>query len=73
MMTHFDDERAAIVQLVRSDFGAAAVRMMLAAGLPGGTRTQRVKAAAYADGFAKAVSLVADAIERGDDKIENEK
>jgi len=59
-------EREAIVHFVKHEIGGAAIRMMLASGLPGGTRTQRVKNAAYADGFAKAVSVIADAISRGD-------
>lgn len=58
-------ERAAIVALCR-DMGSASVSMILAAGLPGGTRTQRVKRAAYADGYTRAIADVRDAIERGD-------
>jgi hypothetical protein len=59
-------EREAIVKMVKHDFGAAAVRMMLASGVPIGTRTERVKGRAFADGFARAVSVIADAIERGE-------
>lgn len=58
-------ERAAIVDYLRKQFGTAAVHLILASGMPGGTRTQRVKAAAAADGFAKAVSMMADKIESG--------
>ena len=59
-------EREAIAHFVKHEFGAAAVHMMLASGLPGGTRTQRTKNRAFADGFAKATSMIAKAIQDGD-------
>ncbi len=64
-------EREAIADYVRKQFGAAGVHMMLAAGMPGGTRTQRVKNAAFADGFAKAACLIAKAVEAGDHHTKN--
>lgn len=62
-------ERARVVAILR-EFGAASVHLILSSGLPGGTRTQRTKAAAHADGFSKAVSMVKSAIEAGQHKEE---
>lgn len=59
-------EREAIVAWLRREVAAEATGMMLMAALPGGTRTQRVKNRAYAEGCAHAVSMILDAIERGD-------
>lgn len=64
--------RASIARWLRRDVGAEATRMMLAAGLPGGTRTERIKRAAFAEGCAHAVSAIIAAIERGDDLQEDE-
>lgn len=61
-----EQERAAIVAWLRLNVAGEATRMMLMAGLPGGTKTQRVKNRSYAEGCAHAVSMVIDAIERGD-------
>ena len=47
-------------------YGMAAVQLILASGLPGGTRTQRTKASAFAEGYSKAVAQIKDAIERGE-------
>lgn len=60
------EERAAIVAHIRRVIGSEATRLMIAAGLPGGTRTQRTKNAAFADGVAHAVKVIADAIEAGE-------
>jgi hypothetical protein len=65
-MDEVENERAAVVAWLRKDVSMEAVRMMLAAGLPGGTRTQRTKAAAFAEGLAHGAKSIADAIERGD-------
>jgi len=59
-------ETEAIVAWLRGEFGAAAVHLILMSGMPGGTRTERIKNRARADGFAKAVSMIAECIERGD-------
>lgn len=59
-------EARLILEWLRRDVGPEAIRMMLAAGLPGGTRTQRTKNAAFAEGCAHAVKMIADGIERGD-------
>lgn len=61
-----EQERAAIVAWLRKSVGMEAGRMILASGLPGGTRTQRVKNQAYAEGCAHAVTQIINAIERGD-------
>lgn len=58
------DEKRIVAHL--REFGMAAVHLMLMSGIPGGTRTQRVKAEAFADGYAKAVAQIKDAIERGE-------
>jgi hypothetical protein len=57
---------AEIAAWLRRDVGAEATRMILAAGLPGGTRTERTKRAAFAEGCAHAVTMILKAIERGD-------
>lgn len=59
-------EREQIVAWLRNTVGPETVQMMLMAGLPGGTRTQRVKNAAFAEGCADATSKIIAAIERGD-------
>lgn len=59
-------ERRAVVAWLRKTVGMEVAQMILVAGLPGGTRTQRVKNAAYADGCAHAVKMIADCIESGD-------
>lgn len=56
-------EEERIVAWLRSDVLAEAVRMSLAAGLPGGTRTERVRARAFADGSCHAISCIISAIE----------
>lgn len=57
---------------VAKEHGLAAVRMMLASGLPGGTKTQRTKSAAFADGYGVAAGDIGDAIRnlkgQGDDQ-----
>lgn len=58
-----EQERAAIVAWLREDVGAEAIRMMLIAGMPGGTRTERVKRQAFADGVSHATSAIREAIE----------
>lgn len=60
-----EQERAAIVAWLRKSVGMEAGRMILVSGLPGGTRTQRVKNRAYAEGCAHAVTQIINAIERG--------
>lgn len=65
MTSPAEQERALIVQWLRTDVGAEATRMILAAGLPGGTRTQRVKSAAFAEGCAHAVTMILKALESG--------
>ncbi|MDB5412625.1 MAG: hypothetical protein JWR10_960 [Rubritepida sp.] len=42
--------------------GLRAVSMRLLAGMPGGSRTDRIKARAFADGYAKAAADIAEAI-----------
>lgn len=59
-------EREAIADFIRKQGGAAGIRLLLGSGMPGGTRTARVKHKAFADGFCRAVTVLADAIERGD-------
>lgn len=59
-------EREKIVAWLRREVAGEATRMMLMAGLPGGTRTQRVKNKAFADGCGHAVTMIINAIERGD-------
>lgn len=59
-------ERAAIVAWLRRDVGGEATRLRLAAAMPGGTRTERTKAAAFADGIMHAVGMMLKAVERGD-------
>lgn len=59
-------EREAVVAWLRRDVAAEATRMMLMAGMPGGTRTQRVKSRAFADGVGHAVTSIIAGIERGD-------
>lgn len=65
-----EKEREAIVAWLRHEVAGEATRMILAAGLPGGTRTQRTKNAAFADGCAHAVSMIIKAIENGDHRGE---
>lgn len=67
-------EREAVVAWLRRDLAAEATRMMLMAGLPGGTRTQRVKNRAFADGVGHAITSIIAGIERGDhlEDIRNE-
>lgn len=50
-----------------SDAGAEAIRMMLMAGMPGGTRTQRVKNMAFAEGCSHAVKSIREAIRQADE------
>tara|TARA_B100001057_G_scaffold418770_1_gene438201 strand:- start:107 stop:328 length:222 start_codon:yes stop_codon:yes gene_type:complete len=71
MMDEAMKERARVVRWLRREVGGEATRMMLAAGLPGGTRTQRTKNAAFAEGCAHAVTMILNAIERGD-HLEND-
>lgn len=59
-------ERVRVVEWLRKTVGAEVMRMMLSAGLPGGTQTQRAKRRAYAEGCAHAVSMILEAVERGD-------
>lgn len=59
-------ETEQIVAWLKRDVADEAMRMMLAAGLPGGTRTQRTKNAAFADGMAHAVKMIREGIERGE-------
>ena len=66
-MTAPDQETvAAIVAWLRADVSAEAIRMMLVAGMPGGTRTERTKRAAFADGVSHATVAIREAIERGE-------
>jgi hypothetical protein len=60
-----ETEREAAVKWLRNEVAAEAIRMMLVAGMPGGTRTERVKAAAFAEGCAHAVTMIREALERG--------
>lgn len=64
-MTSAAEERASIVAWLRGDALVQAARMTLAAGLPGGTRTERVRGKAFADGTCHAISCIIAAIERG--------
>ena len=59
-------EREQIVAWLRETVGMEVTTMMLASGLPGGSRTQRVKNAAFAEGCANATRKIIAAIERGD-------
>lgn len=61
-----EKEREAVVRWLRHEVAGEATRMILVAGIPGGTRTQRTKNAAFADGCAHAVSMIIKAIERCD-------
>lgn len=64
-MTEAEKERAAVVAWLREK-GMDAAHMILMAGMPGGTRTQRTKNAAFADGCAHTVKVIMAGIERGD-------
>lgn len=55
-----------IVRWLRKEVGPEACRMILVAGMPGGTRTQRVKMVAFADGCSHAIKSIVEALERGD-------
>ncbi len=59
-------EIAEAVEWLRKSVGMEVAGMMLQAGLPGGTRTQRIKNAAFADGCAHAVKKIIAALESGD-------
>ena len=59
-------DAAEIVDWLRKDVGMEAIRMILMSGLPGGTRTERVKNQAFAQGCAHAVTMILQAIERGE-------
>lgn len=61
-----DGERDSIERFVREGCGMEGIRMMLAAGLPGGTTTQRVKNKAYAEGAVNATKAIAAAIARNE-------
>jgi hypothetical protein len=60
------DETKRIVEWLRKEVGPEACRMILVAGMPGGTRTQRVKMAAFADGCSHAIKSIVEALESGD-------
>lgn len=62
---------AAIVEWLRKDLGTEAIGMMLAAGMPSQTRTQRTKDMAFADGFGRCVALAASAIEAAAREVGN--
>lgn len=47
--------------------GMEAVRMLLMSGMPGGTRTERVKAKAFAEGCMHAVKAIQDAVREADE------
>ncbi len=59
-------EREQLANWLRRHGGGAAVHLTLAAGMPGGTRTERVKRRAFAEGFGRAVTVIREAVERGD-------
>lgn len=59
-----------IVAWLRREVGGEVTRMQLAAGLPGGTRTQRTKIAAFAEGAGHAVTSLIRAIESGSHRKE---
>jgi hypothetical protein len=59
-------EEREIVAWLRKGVGMEAGRMILMSGLPGGTRTQRVKDRAFAEGCAHAVTCILKAIESGE-------
>jgi argininosuccinate synthase len=54
---------AVVVEWLRKDLGVDAVHLMLAAGAPGGTATQRVKNKAFAAGYGHAVADIKNDIE----------
>lgn len=60
------EEREQIVAWLRKTVGMEAGRLILASGLPGGTRTDRVKSRAFAEGCAHATKAIINAIESGD-------
>lgn len=64
-MTDAERERAAVVAWLRKDVAAEATRMILAAGMPGGTATERVKRRAFAAGVAHATQSIFEGLEQG--------
>ena len=47
---------------IAKEHGLMAVNMILTSGLPGGTRTQRAKAQAFAEGYSQCAANIATAI-----------
>jgi len=47
---------------IAKEHGLMAVNMILISGLPGGTRTQRAKAQAFAEGYSQCAANIATAI-----------
>jgi len=65
-MTDREQERAAVVAWLRGPVTGEALRLLLSSGMPGGTRTQRVKNAAFAEGLAHAIKSIVAGIEAAD-------
>ena len=60
------EDELRIVEWLRREMAGEVTQLMLMAGLPGGTRTQRTKNSAFAKGCGHAVTVLIDAIERGE-------